>query len=244
MESKLVFAIAFIEPSGVRSPVFYFYCSMALLGPPSGDSFPNFASLSERYEEGVHFRIVERPGSAPVSVLAIHGGGLEPGTSELAKRIAQRDFNLYSFEALLPDPHLWIVGSPNLNQVFHITSHKFDEPRALSLVQDSARSQKCLSIHGSKGDGTPAVCIGGRDVETGTRIASALGTLFASNPAFHGWSVEHPCVRYPAKHSQNIVNRCVNGGVQLEITNPGRRLLEDDAGLRDLMAETIRGCLY
>lgn len=35
-----------------------------------------------------------------ITCIAIHGGNIEPGTSELAEELAGNEFNLYKFECL------------------------------------------------------------------------------------------------------------------------------------------------
>jgi phage replication-related protein YjqB (UPF0714/DUF867 family) len=66
-----------------------------------------------------------------VAVIAPHGGGIEPGTSELATAIAGDDFSLYLFEGLKS------AGNGEL----HITSTNFDEP--ISAKADMEWTGRC-----------------------------------------------------------------------------------------------------
>ena len=64
------------------------------------DRYASFDELCQHAVEGRDFRIrtVSRPGR--VAVIAPHGGGIEPGTSELAEAIASPDLSFYAFEGL------------------------------------------------------------------------------------------------------------------------------------------------
>jgi phage replication-related protein YjqB (UPF0714/DUF867 family) len=74
-----------------------------------------------------------------VLTIAPHGGRIEPGTSEIAALIAGESYNLHRFEGRKP---------PGQNAVLHITSHHFDEPRALNLAR---KCRIVLGIHGCRG---------------------------------------------------------------------------------------------
>jgi phage replication-related protein YjqB (UPF0714/DUF867 family) len=67
--------------------------------------------------------------------VAPHGGGIEPGTSELADAIAGSDLSFYTFEGLKSS------GNTDL----HITSTRFDEPMCLTLL---ASSSVVVTLHG------------------------------------------------------------------------------------------------
>jgi phage replication-related protein YjqB (UPF0714/DUF867 family) len=100
--------------------------------------------------EGVDFlrRHRHRAGSDTV-VIAPHGGGIEPGTSELAVAIAGRTHSYWLFEGLRPAD----------NGELHVTAENCDDPVALSLLR-TART--ALAVHGCAGE-TPEVLVGGRD---------------------------------------------------------------------------------
>jgi phage replication-related protein YjqB (UPF0714/DUF867 family) len=83
-------------------------------------------------------------------VMAIHGGGIEPGTSEIAFAAAgyhpatliptsdgQGLHDVWLFEGLLPRS----TGNSHL----HVTAIHYNEPIATELVQNAHR---CLSLHG------------------------------------------------------------------------------------------------
>lgn len=89
------------------------------------DKYPDFDTLSRNERAGVDFRILVRRAMSAFALVAPHGGGIEPGTSEIADGIAALEWSLYAFEGLKPS------GNADL----HITSTRFDEPMCLELVR-------------------------------------------------------------------------------------------------------------
>lgn len=90
-------------------------------------NFRSFADLAAAYERDRDYRIVRllRPESG-VAILAPHGGSIEAHTSDIARDIAGRDFNLYLFEGLLKAGNF---------AALHLSSHLFDEPDCLDLLR-------------------------------------------------------------------------------------------------------------
>lgn len=168
--------------------------------------YDNFRQLQNHETVGEDYRIQFRIGKSGIAVIAPHGGGIEPGTSELADAIAGDRHAFYSFEGLKP------LGNLRL----HITSRKFDEPICLRIVKSA---NIVLALHGCRGD-ERTVYIGGRDRLLKLRIGKALkksGFSFGIDP------------RYPGLHIRNICNRCITGkGVQLEIPMGMRRAMFHD----------------
>jgi phage replication-related protein YjqB (UPF0714/DUF867 family) len=62
-------------------------------------------------------------------------GGIEPGTSEVAKRVAEDDVSYALFEG----------RKSTGNSRLHVTNINFDEPRCLELVKTA---DHVLAIHG------------------------------------------------------------------------------------------------
>jgi phage replication-related protein YjqB (UPF0714/DUF867 family) len=115
------------------------------------DRFAHFADLDKQFTEGVHYCRIARNRGGTILILAPHGGGIERGTSELARSIAGDRLSLYLFEGLMP--------TARQSQALHITSTKFDEPGCLGLI---SRFQKALTIHGCEGT-EPMIYVGGKD---------------------------------------------------------------------------------
>lgn len=159
---------------------------------------------------GVDFEIVtrQRAGCA-VAVIAPHAGGIENGTSEIARAVAGEDLNLYLFEGRRP----W-----HNYRALHLTSHLFDEPQCLELI---SACTTVVAIHGCAGT-EPRAYMGGRDHALRDRLAAALrdGGI-AADTAGH---------RFPAVHADNVCNRgATRMGVQVELSEP---LRESAAALR------------
>ena len=84
--------------------------------------------------------------------MAIHGGGIEPGTSEIALAAAGYHLGtLAPFDDRQGLHDFWIFeGLLSLgNSDLHVTASNYDDPIALELVQNA---QRCLSLHGCSDD--------------------------------------------------------------------------------------------
>jgi hypothetical protein len=87
------------------------------------DKYASFQELERAERRGV-YRVLSRPRKATIAVIAPHGGKIEPGTSEIARKIAGADFSFYAFEG----------RKKRHNKSLHITSTRFDEPICLALI--------------------------------------------------------------------------------------------------------------
>jgi phage replication-related protein YjqB (UPF0714/DUF867 family) len=165
------------------------------------DKYRNFAELKRGAPHGAYI-IRPRPRPSKVIVIAPHGGRIEPGTSEIAARIAGDTYNLYRFEGQKP---------PGQNRDLHITSHRFHEPKALELVK---KSSIVLGIHGC--DGIRKIYVGGLDIQLRQDLAAALKPTRLR--------ITDDGRKFAATHPLNICNlgarRC---GAQLEISRDLRR---------------------
>ena len=161
----------------------------------------SYAELASRFRRGVDYEIVTSvvPGST-VAILAPHGGGIERGTSAIARSIAGAEHNLYLFEGRLP--------AGNYEQL-HLTSHCFDEPECLDLV---ARCDHIVAVHGCNwAFPDPAVLVGGLDAPLKALLADALRA--------RGLAVVLDGHPFPARRPDNICNRGRRrAGVQLELS--------------------------
>lgn len=171
------------------------------------DKYPNFAALAANERAGIDYQVRARRAGPAFAVIAPHGGGIEPGTSELADAIAGGDVSFYSFEGL----------KPSGNSDLHITSTRFDEPICLALL---GHSSVAITLHGEHSDaGGAVVFIGGRDRDLGARIDGALTEC--------GFEVrEHDDPDLQGTDKRNICNRGTSGaGVQLELSRAVRETL-------------------
>lgn len=187
------------------------------------DRYHSFAHLADSERLGIDYRIRMEDRHTPIVILAPHGGFIEPATSEIGEAIAGTDLSFYAFESLKNGAH----GD------FHITSHRFDEPMAVTLV---GKTRTAVAIHG-RGDGrTDAVWLGGR----ATALRDAIGaSLYGAG--FHA----EPNKKLPGRHRLNICNRTLSGeGVQLEIPRSLRRRLLNEADLLANFSEAVRNGIY
>ena len=171
------------------------------------DTYPNFATLEQQERAGIDYAVLVRREEPAFAIVAPHGGGIEPGTSEIADAIAVQRWSLYSFEGL----------KTSGNRVLHITSTCFDEPMCLILLSDTNR---VVTIHGEESDDdSQGVFVGGLDLELGT----SMGALLKAQ----GFDVrQHPDPNLQGLDPKNICNRGTAGkGVQLELSRSVRETL-------------------
>jgi phage replication-related protein YjqB (UPF0714/DUF867 family) len=167
------------------------------------DKYKTFASLAKCETEGRDylFSLRNRPGA--VVVIAVHGGGIEAGTSEIADAIAADDLSFYTFQGI----------KPRRNRDLHITSHRFDEPQCTALVSNAPG---VISVHGEESK-RQVVFLGGKD--------RRMRDSFRDSLTASGFKVEmHKKKNLQGLDPLNICNRAVNGwGVQLELSFGLRR---------------------
>jgi phage replication-related protein YjqB (UPF0714/DUF867 family) len=176
------------------------------------DKYANFAKLARAERGKKSFRIRLRRRAARTAVIAPHGGGIEPGTSEIAEAIAGANLSFYAFEGrkIKHNGHL------------HITSTNFDEPRCIALI---ARSERVIAIHGQGGD-ADVVLLGGRDRATIQRLRESLG-----RSGFPLQNIRNPLLE--GRAAANICNRGTQGsGVQIELSEGMRRTFFRSLGTR------------
>ncbi|MET9354355.1 poly-gamma-glutamate hydrolase family protein [Streptomyces sp. NPDC006617] len=165
--------------------------------------YNSFAALASAQIEGIDYQRSWR--SSLISTLlhlAIHGGGIEQGTSELASAAAGDVHDFYTFDG---------IKQAN-NGDLHITSTSFDDPQALALAQGAAH---IVSWHGAAG-ATPMTNLGGLDYPLRDRIGQSLAQA--------GFAVQVANEEVNGNDVTNICNRGVRGmGVQLEISTAQRQ---------------------
>jgi phage replication-related protein YjqB (UPF0714/DUF867 family) len=182
------------------------------------DKYSSFGELQRHETLDKDYSLSVKTTGSRVTIIAPHGGKIEPRTSDLARRIAGENYNLYCFEGL----------KEKNNTRLHITSHRFDEPGAVELV---AKSEVVVAVHACTGT-AGRVHIGGLNTELGSMIAGELQDRGI------GISKDHP--RFQGSNPANICNRGATGmGVQLEVT----RDLRDDLHRVKLLARAVRAAI-
>lgn len=184
-----------------------------------GDKYKNIVELIDNEREDEDFTIICRELVSKIAIMAPHGGGIEPGTIDVADAFAGCDYTFYAFKGLKK------VG----NKTLHINSNRFDEPLALKVAQNA---DIVISIHGAKFNSKMAY-IGGTNQVLMQMIVRALraggfDAMISEIPGLLGIKPE------------NICNRCkTRKGVQIELSRGLREILFDNLGHRFLRKKTI-----
>lgn len=182
------------------------------------DRYSSFDELQRHETLDKDYTFSQRDAGSRVTIIAPHGGKIEPRTGDLARRIAGDTYNFYCFEGIKDTD----------NACLHITSHRFDEPVGVKLV---SKSEVVVAVHACTGT-AGLVHIGGLNKKLGGMIAREL------EKEGIGVSNNHP--RFQGSNPDNICNRGATGiGVQLEIT----RDLRDDLHKVKGIARAVRAAL-
>ena len=182
------------------------------------DLYGSYADLAAGEAEGVHYRIRVIERASPIAIVAPHGGRIEAGTSQTAALIAADLFSLYCFEGLVAGRRL------------HITSARFDEPRALALVESA---DIAIGVHGraDRGDHR-TIWLGGLHESLRDAIGAAL------ERAGFKTSTDH---HMQGKAPGNICNRGrLRAGVQLELPMSLRNAFLNDPFARQAFGSAVR----
>lgn len=175
------------------------------------DLYESTSQLFKNTKENVDYRIEIENRLSPVSVIAIHSGGIEAGTGEIAREIANiGQYKYYSFNGIRDSES----DSPK-NLELHVTSHKFLHTPCLELVSNSIAT---VSIHGAD-EKNELSFVGGKNFVHANFIKEELrksGFYVEDNirEGLEGYAV------------LNICNRNMrNMGVQIEVSQGLRKML-------------------
>jgi phage replication-related protein YjqB (UPF0714/DUF867 family) len=182
------------------------------------DEYATYDDLKHHEREGEDYVILFREGNSGIAIFAPHGGGIEPGTVDIADAVAGSEHTFYAFKGIKRK------GNADL----HIKSNSFDKPIAL---QTAKKTDIVVSIHGYHGK-DDVVLIGGRNQRLEEKIRQRL-----DKAGIHAEISKKPGLR--AQHPENICNRCRSGqGVQLEISRGLREKMFSSLGARSLRKKT------
>ena len=98
------------------------------------DKYRSLEELMKVEKEGFDYRIRLCERNHEVTVVAPHGGRIEPGTSEVAESIAGSDWNKFLFEGI----------KPSKNRSLHVTSTRFRHPELDLLLRKSRVAESLL----------------------------------------------------------------------------------------------------
>ncbi|SIM69766.1 poly-gamma-glutamate hydrolase family protein [Micromonospora cremea] len=170
-----------------------------------GNLYDNYAQLAAGEEEGVTYTrtALYRPTTSWASI-AIHGGGIEAGSGELALAVGDGLMDTYVFAGI----------KASHNSDLHITSSRFDEPQCLAMV---GAADRCISFHGYAGTADQAeTALGGLDADLQQSISAAL--------IDKGFRVISASSEVAGTYPGNICNKDRRGaGVQLELSHALRK---------------------
>jgi phage replication-related protein YjqB (UPF0714/DUF867 family) len=144
-------------------------------------------------------------------LVAPHGGGIEPGTSEILRAVAELgNWAWYEFAGFLRKGN---------KESLHITSTRFDEPTLVGLLP---KANFVLTIHGSQLSGDSVVEVGGSWVEGRAAMMASINSALAAHNIQATAAPDHMCGTDP----NNIANKGKLGrGLQLEFSRSARNLL-------------------
>ncbi len=179
--------------------------------------YSSFAELAAT-EDPAGYTIKTKAVGSNTTILAIHGGGIERGTSELVEALGGTDkYNTYSFEGLKAAD----------NGSLFVKAINFDEPNAVSLVN---QSDYTVSVIGAAGD-DEVTYVGGQN-----KLLAELVRLHLTSKGYNVKTLSIPD-RIAGVMDSNIVNKnkLFNGnyqlgGVQIAISKGLRDKLATDAG--------------
>ncbi|MFD0772060.1 poly-gamma-glutamate hydrolase family protein [Bacillus sp. CGMCC 1.60114] len=194
----------------------------------ASDIYKNFAELSAHYQKGIDYTIETQDiPNSDVIILAIHGGEIEFGTDQIAKKIALGDYSYYIFNAKKKED-----SNGDERNDLHLTSTHYDDPLALKMT---AQKSKVVSIHGAKGT-EKLVYMGGLDEELKTKISNKLSSA--------GFSIGTTPDNLKGTSPENIVNKGKNlKGAQLELTYDLRTELTNDSSKMKKFSDAIRSAI-
>lgn len=178
------------------------------------DKYKNFSELKQYEKEGIDYEIQIRKGRSGIAVIAPHGGGIEPGTVDIADAVASPEHTFYCFKGI----------KKKGNSDLHITSDKFDEPHGIKIAEESER---VLAIHGCR-DSEDVIYVGGNDLELKSQLLHEI-----EKAGFAAKESMRPDLQ--GAKPENICNRGRRGkGGQIEIAEGLREKMFDglfhDAG--------------
>ena len=173
--------------------------------------------LARGYVLGRDFRIAFGDGKIDrCLMIAPHGGGIEPGTSEIMRGVARRgDWAWYEFAGFLRQGN---------KEALHVTSTDFNEPTLTGLLP---RAAFILAFHGASGVDKPVVYVGGRWERGRQTITESIN----QTSRHHGIHALDAIEDVAAAHLRGVevLNPTNRGrlteGVQLEFSRGARNLL-------------------
>ncbi|MFD6934634.1 poly-gamma-glutamate hydrolase family protein [Streptomyces goshikiensis] len=163
------------------------------------DAYTSFTDLAAHESLGVDYRVSARAVNASNGAhIAIHGGGIEAPTTQLADYCAaESQSSYYAFEG---------IRSSN-NTALHVTSTRFNDPALFRIL---TRTDWTISWHGASGT-EHVTYVGGGDLELAAAVSARLKAA--------GFTVVEAPTEIDGNDVLNVTNRNRRqAGVQLELS--------------------------
>lgn len=246
-----------------------FCASVLLVGASASDYYQCYQaghcspalSSPDECEEGRDYDVTFTNAGSGVTALSFHGGKIEAHTSEISSELARRyGWNRYDLNAHGTPQCLTGTRDEDFEKL-HITSTKFDDPRAVALV---AAHPKAVAIHGhGRAYQKASICVGGKDAAARSAFINYIdnnagawsGYTLDAIDVFTATSGDCSAADLKGDAVANLVNRTSSrAGLQLELHREFRAdLVNSSSGfddLRDLFYGAVReamavptGCL-
>jgi phage replication-related protein YjqB (UPF0714/DUF867 family) len=165
------------------------------------DVYSSFEKLVINEQRDKDYTTFVKDIGSKMVIVAPHDGGIEPGTSEIAKSISKDRYSCYCFEGL----------KSSGNKALHITSTRFDDPECVMMCK---QSHMVVSIHGFDDD-FEIVHVGGGNPEMREIMIVSLNSA--------NFFAKSDISKHSGKNFKNICNIGMLGGIQLEISNGLRK---------------------
>jgi phage replication-related protein YjqB (UPF0714/DUF867 family) len=163
----------------------------------NADKYSSLAALKEHLGEDVfRARVLNR--AAQITIIAPHGGFIEPGTSAIARAIAGKQWNYFDFQGLQRENGLDL----------HITATNFRHPLLTPMLK---RSIAAVSMHCMFEQGTKDIWLGGLNL--------ALKACIEARLAARSFTVNPNPPHYRGESTRNVVNLPPEHGTQLELSS-------------------------
>ncbi len=210
--------------------LFTFGGALSVYAFTTGSGYSSFNELFAS-EDAADYTIKTTDIGSDTTILALHGGGIERGTSELVEALnGYGKYNTYLFEG----------RKTTDNQSLFLRAIKFDEPKAVSLVKDSDYT---VSVIGAAGD-DEVTYIGGQN-----KLLAELLKLHLINKGYRVQTLSLPD-RIAGVMDSNIVNKNKEfsggyqlGGVQIAVSKGLRDKFVADPNVLNDYADSINAAL-
>ncbi len=172
------------------------------------DKYNNFLELKERCPKS--YKVDHDVRNTSFLIFTPHGGGIEPGTTEICKWFNKNSYSYYSFTG---------IGT-NCKEL-HITSTLFDEPKLGKIL---SKHQSAISFHGMtdymKRKYKSDIFLGGLD----RPLINSLEEKLKKSGYTVATRKEHPTSFLAATNPNNVTNKCIGKqGVQIELSESIRK---------------------